>query len=99
MGYLAVQSHSRCFPENVIPLPRSTDANVFTETPTDFRILNFFPNFSPYRPRITACCALMASLLIVYKTKQVKAENWDVVVKQEERASEGPIAGLEKHLP
>lgn len=41
----------------------------------------------------------MVSLLIVYKTKQVKAGNWDVLVTQEEKASEDPVAGLEQYLP
>lgn len=41
----------------------------------------------------------MVSLLIVYKTKQVKAENWDVLVDREERANEGPTAGLGQYLP
>lgn len=41
----------------------------------------------------------MVSLLIVHKIKQVKAENWDVQVNQEERANEGPIAGLGQYLP
>lgn len=41
----------------------------------------------------------MVSLLIVYKTKQGKAENWDVLVNQEKRANEGSNAGLGQYLP
>lgn len=41
----------------------------------------------------------MVSLLTVYKTEQVKAENWDVLVSREGRANKGPIAGLGQCLP
>lgn len=41
----------------------------------------------------------MISLLIVYKTEQVKAENWDVLVSREGKANKGPIAGLRQCLP
>lgn len=41
----------------------------------------------------------MVSLLIVYETEQVKAENWDVLVSREGKGNKGPIAGLGQHLP